>query len=364
MKEKIKKYAWAIGRPLITILAAVFIGGLLILPTGTSPVEAYGALLRGAFGSQINILNSLERATPLLFTGLAATVAFKAGVFNIGIEGQLYMGAFAAALMGIYGAGLPKAVLIPLCFIAAMAGGMLWAVIPGYLNTRLGINLVVICIMMNNIGQLLTEYLCTYPFKGELPVSATAKLSEAAWMTRFSPKSSFNTFFFVGIVLAILLYFMIFRTRFGYELRALGLNQRFARYNGIDVNKRVVVILMISAAIGGLAGAEQVMGANQRFYAGFSANYGFTGITVALLGGLNPLGVIIGAVFFGALNSGAVQMEVATDISRDLISTLQAIMIMLLAIEYFGKPKFVAWAQKRMKKNHSVKEAAVKNDIS
>ena len=360
MKEKVKACLWAVGRPLITIFAAVLIGGLLILPTGTSPVEAYGALLRGAFGSPVGIMKSLERATPLLFTGLAATVAFKAGVFNIGIEGQLYIGAFAAALMGIYGAGLPRPVLILLCLLAAMAGGMLWAAIPGYLNTKLKINLVVISIMMNNIAQLLTEYLCTYPFKGELPVSATAKLAEAAWMTRFSPKSAFNTLFFAGIALAIFLYFVITRTKFGYELRALGLNQRFARYNGINVNKRVIAILMISAAISGLAGAEQVMGANQRFYAGFSANYGFTGITVALLGGLNPLGVIVGAIFFGVLNSGAIQMEVMTNISRDLISTLQAIIIMLLAIEYFGKPKFISWLKKMKQKNGAAKEGGAK----
>lgn len=363
MKENIRKIIWAVGRPLITILAAVLIGALLVIPTGTSPVAAYGALLRGAFGSQVSILNSLERATPLLFTSLAATVAFKAGVFNIGIEGQLYMGAFSAALMGIYGAGLPRAVLIPMCILAAMAGGMLWALIPGYLNTKLKINLVVISIMMNNIGQLFTEYLSTYPFKGELPVSATAKLSEAAWMTRFSPKSAFNTFFFLGILLALLLYFVIFKTTFGYELRALGQSERFTRYNGVNINKKVMVILLMSAAISGIAGAEQVMGANQRFYAGFSANYGFTGITVALLGGLNPLGAVIGAVFFGALNSGAVQMEVATDISRDLISTLQAIIIMLLAIEYLTKPKLIAGIQKKLRRRHQEKEVSGNNVI-
>ena len=201
MKETWKKIAWSLGRPLVTIFVAVLIGALLVLPTGTSPVEAYGALLKGAFGSRVSIFNSLERATPLLFTGLAATVAFKAGVFNIGIEGQLYMGAFAAALMGIYGAGLPRALIIPLCILAAMAGGLLWAVIPGYLNTKLGINLVVISIMMNNVGKLFTEYLCTYPFKGELPVSATAKLSEAAWMTRFSEKSSADSGYLCANVL-------------------------------------------------------------------------------------------------------------------------------------------------------------------
>ena len=329
----IKKALKSLVKPVITIIIALIIGVFLIIPTGTSPLEAYGALIRGAFGSSTSVLNTLERTTPLLFTGLGAAIAFRAGVFNIGLEGQLYVGAFAAALTGIYGAALPRILLIPACILAAMLGGVLWAVVPGMLNTKYSINLVVVTIMMNNIAKLLTNYLCTYPFKGELPTSATYKVGENALMTRFSARSEFNAFFFLGIIAAVLLYIMVYKTRFGYELRALGLNQRFTRYNGVNVKKKVLLILFISAMLAGICGAEQVIGANGRFIDAFSANYGMNGITVALLGGMNPLGAIVGALFLGTLNSGAVQMEVMTNVSRDLISALQAIIIMLLATQ-------------------------------
>jgi len=307
------------------------IGMLLILPTGTPPLHAYKELFLGAFGSKAAILNTLARSTPILFTGLSAAFAFKAGVFNIGIEGQLYMGAFSSALMGIYGAALPKIILIPLCLIAAMAGGLLWSLVPGLLNTRYRINIVVISIMMNNTAQLLTSYLASYPFKGELPFGATYRVGDHAVLPRFYTNSELNLGFVIAILLALALWFILFRTKFGYESRAFGLNHRFTRYMGVNLNKKTLAVLFISAMIAGLAGAEQVLGINYRFMSDFSDGYGFTGISVALLGGLNPLGVVAGALFFGALNNGAIQMEIMTNISRDLISALQAIMILLLA---------------------------------
>lgn len=360
MQRKVQNFLKSLIKPVVTIFIALVVGALLIIPTGTAPMEAYSALFRGAFGSTTSILNTLERSTPLLFTGLGAAIAFRAGVFNIGLEGQLYVGAFAAALMGIYGASLPRIILIPLCILAAMIGGMLWALIPGVLNTKYSINLVVITIMMNNIAKLVTNYLCSYPFKGELPTSATNQLGENALMTRFSERSEFNTFFFIGVLVAIVLYVLMYKTRFGYELRALGLNQRFTRYNGVNVNKKVLAILFISAMLAGLCGAEQVMGANERFIDAFSANYGMNGITVALLGGMNPLGAIVGALFLGSLNSGAVQMEVMTNVSRDLISALQAIIIMLLATQEIVRSEKLKSILKRFK-NKKVNAGEVTN---
>jgi len=323
----------AVLRPIITVLIAFIIGIFLILPTGTSPVDAYRILFYGAFGNMNNILNTLGRSTPLLFSGLAAAFAFKGGVFNIGSEGQMHLGAFAAALVGIYGAGLPAIILIPLCLIGASIAAGLWSIIPGVFKNKYGINIVITSIMMNNIASLFTTYLASYPFKGELPIAATHKVAESAMLMRFSPRSELNIGFVIGIIIAIILYLIIFKTRFGYETRALGLNQRFTSYMGVDINKKSLLILTISAVIAGIGGAEQTLGVNYRFLSGFSPGYGFTGITVALLGGLNPFGVIIGAIFFGALTQGSVQMEVLTNISRDLISALQAIIILLLAAE-------------------------------
>ena len=215
MSGKLKKALAAPAKTLFAIFVALVIGALLVLPTGTTPLEAYKELWNGAFGSKINILNTLARSTPLLFTGLAAALAFRGGVFNIGIEGQLYIGAFSAALIGIYGQNLPPVILIPLCILGAMLGGLLWAVIPGILNTKYQINLVVICTMMNNIAELFTDYLCGYPFKGDIPTNATLKLGENAWLMRFDERSELNIGFILAVVCAVLLYIQMFKTRFG-----------------------------------------------------------------------------------------------------------------------------------------------------
>ncbi|GHV95089.1 ABC transporter permease [Spirochaetia bacterium] len=341
MPELLQKYTMLLIKPVGTILIALMIGVLLIIPTDTSPWEAYSVLFYGAFGSPANFANTLARSTPFLFTGLAAAFAFRAGVFNIGIEGQMYLGALCAALMGVKGSGLPGFLLIPLCLLAAMVGGLLWSFVPGFLKAKFNINIVIVSIMMNNIAILFTSYLSTYPFKGELPIGATGKIAAEAMLPRLGNQSELNFGFIIGLLAAMILYIVIFRTRFGYEMRAFGLNERFTRYMGVDLVKKTLLVLFISGVLAGLAGAEQVMGVNYRFISNFSTGYGFTGITVALLGRLNPLGIIIGAIFFGAMNTGAVQMEVMTSISRDLISSLQAVMILFLAAEYFIKlPKW------------------------
>lgn len=167
-------------KPLATITVALVLGTLLILPTGTSPVEAYRALLFGAFGNLQNLAATLARATPLLFTGLAAAFAFQSGIFNIGAEGQMYLGAFTAALVGIYAGGLPALVVQPLALLAAALAGGIWSLPAGLFRARLQINEVISTIMLNNIAILFTGYLATYPFKGELPIGATSQVSPAA----------------------------------------------------------------------------------------------------------------------------------------------------------------------------------------
>jgi len=330
----------AVAKPVLTILIALAVGTILILPTGTHPLEAYETLFMGAFGSWNNFFTTLARATPLLFTGLAAAFAFQGGVFNIGAEGQLYLGAMAAALVGIYAAAWPWFVLQPAALLAAAVAGGLWSLVPGYMKARLGINEVISTIMMNNIATLFTAYLATYPFKGELYIGATYQVAPAARLWHITPRSALNSGFLIGIIVALILYYVLYRTAFGYEVRALGINQQFAQYMGVDVARRTILLLFISGMIAGLGGAEQVLGVHLRFISNFSPGYAFTGITVALLGRLHPLGVLIGALFFGALEAGALQMETLTNVSRDLLTGLQGIIILLLAAEMLLKFKF------------------------
>lgn len=343
MNKKIEKVLINLVKPIFAIVISLLIGALLILPTGTSPIEAYIILFKSAFGTWQGFCSSLAKATPLLFTGLAGAYAFRAGVFNIGLEGQLYLGGIAAALTGVYFSDLPAIILIPICMIAAMAAGMALAFIPAILNVKLKINIFIICIMLNSIAQLFANYLATYPFKGELPIGATYKIGENAIFPKLAgPMNDLNFGFIIAIIFAVVLYILLFKTKFGYESRASGISRTFSNYIGIDATKKTVIIVMLSGAIAGLAGAEQVMGVNYRYISDFSAGLGYTGITVALLARHNPLGCIIAAIFFGILNNGAIQMEVMTNISRDLIASVQAIMIVFLAADFaidYGKIK-------------------------
>lgn len=338
MNQQKNQWVLNLAKPMLAVLTSLLIGVLLILPTSTSPMEAYGALFQGAFGSVNHICNTLARSTPLLFTGLAAAFAFKSGVFNIGIEGQLYVGGLAAALTGIYLGDLPAVILIPLCFLMSGLAGMIWAFVPAVLKSKMNINIIIVCIMMNSIAQLLTEYLVTYTFRGELSFGATRKVAEHARLPRFLETSELSIGFLFAISLAVILFFLIYKTKFGYECRAFGLNSKFANYIGMNTGRSMIVILLISGFISGFAGAEQVLGVNQRFISNFSPGYGFTGISVALLARHNPLVVIIAAIFMGALSQGAIQMEIMTTVSRDLISSVQAVMIIFLAAEEFGLP--------------------------
>ncbi len=321
-------------KPLTTIGIALLIGAIIIIASGESPIDAYGALFVGSFGNLNAFLNTLSKATPLIFTGLAAAIASTAGVFNIGIEGQLYMGALGAAVCGVQLSFLPSFILLPLCLIVAMICAMVWAIIPGLLNSKLDINIFIMFFMLNNVALLLTEFLANGPFKGDLPEAATGKLPEGAMLARFSIFSDLNMGIVIALVLIAATWFILKKTRLGYECQALGHNRTFSEYIGLRAGKRALIVLMVSAMVAGLAGAEQTMGSLGRFYAGFSDNLGFTGLSIGLLAGNNPIGIVIFAIFFGMLRNGAIFMSISTGISSDIIDVLQSLMIIMISAEF------------------------------
>lgn len=337
--------------PLIAIILSLLVGTLLIIPTGQSPIEVYKMLFVGSFGSISSIASSLAYATPLIFVGIAGAMSFRAGVFNIGLEGQLYAGAMAATLCGIYFGTLPSFILIPMCIISAIIAGAFWGFIPAFLNVKLGVNIFINCIMMNSIAQLFCNYLAAYPFKGELPMPATKAISENAFLAKLAgPLNDLNLGFIIAIFLALIIYFVLFKTRFGYESRAAGISRTFSRYIGVNFGVKTIVIVMISGAIAGIAGAERIMGVSHRYVADFSNGIGYTGIAVSLLALHNPIGCIFAAIFLGALSNGAIQMEVMTNISRDLITSIEAIMIIFMAATYTF-PNFKKYLKKRQVKH-------------
>ncbi|MDH3674432.1 MAG: ABC transporter permease [Anaerolineae bacterium] len=321
-------------RVLLTLTIALIIGGLIVQLSGKDAINAYQVLFDSAFGSDVAIANTLLAATPLIFTGLATVVAFRAGVFNVGVEGSLYIGAFAAAWAGFTFTGLPGFVLIPLIFIAGGLAGGLWGLIPGYLKARLRVDEVVTTIMFNYIAILLTDYLVSGPFLLEgMSNAMSEEIAPQAQLVRIIPKSQWNISFFVALAAYVFVFLMLRRMTLGYEINALGTNPVFTRWSGMHVGKIIMVVMFISGFIGGLAGSGQVGGVHYRYISGFSPGLGFTGIVVALLGRNTPTGALLAALFFGALRNGGSTMELFTRIPRDLIDILQALIIFFVAIE-------------------------------
>lgn len=351
MTAKLKHIGTEALRPLLTIAVSLLIGAVMIITTGESPIHAYSVLFTGALGSVQGLLGTLAKATPLIFTGLAAAFASRAGVFNIGIEGQLYLGAIAAAMVGVTCGSLPAFLLIPLCLLAAIAAAVLWAALPGYLNYKLNINIFIMFFMLNNMAVLFTEFLANGPFKGDLDTASTARIASGAELFRFSRYADFNAGFFIAIAAVGIAWFVMYKTKFGYECSALGKNRTFSQYIGVHASSKTLLVLAVSATIAGLAGAEQVMGFMGRFHSGFSNQLGFTGISVAMLAKDNPIGVVVFAVFFGALGNGALQLSAMTSIPSDLINVLQAIMIILISADFVFRTV-------RRSKRHELREEA------
>jgi simple sugar transport system permease protein len=309
------------------------IGGLLVLALGRNPFEVYGALLTGAFSGWPNFSVTLQMMTPLLFTGLAVALAFRSGVWNIGVEGQMLMGALLAGIVG-YAAPLPDPLMIPACILAALIGGAAWAAIPAILRVFVGVNELVICLMLNPIALLLTGYISARVLKAPGPTNKLPDVVDAARFTNFTLYSQLNTGIFIGLACCVMVAIFNVATVSGFEWKLIGLNARFANYGGVRIRANVIAIMLASGAIAGLAGAEQVLGVYGAYYDNFSPGYGFDGIAVAMLANSNPIGVIMSSFLFGALNSGSSVLQMQLGVSKYLVQVLQFLVVLILAAQF------------------------------
>lgn len=342
--------------PLIAVLAAFVVVGIIILILGDNPFHAYGLLLSSSFGSVKDVGWMLSYATPLIFTGLAVAVAFRCGLLNIGAEGQLYVAAFATAWVGIKFGGtvvnifgkeenwswmsLPSVLLIPMCILTAVIVGGLWGAIPGILKAKFGSHEVINTIMLNFIAIALVSYFTQYFYKlpGD-PILQTAPIGDAAhipklnqYLTFLPPDVPLNVAFILAILMCVAVYVFLWKTKWGYELRAVGENPSAAEYGGISPKKQIVIAMTISGALAGLVAVDEVLGVRHNYYDAFSAELGFLGIAVALLGRNHPLGVFIAALFFGVLRRGEIFVDAYTEtVSKDVGWVLQAIIILFVA---------------------------------
>ncbi|HWS86997.1 MAG TPA: ABC transporter permease [Pyrinomonadaceae bacterium] len=352
--------------PVIAVVVAFVVGGVIVWVIGDNPFEVYGLLLGSALTWPDGIGYTLFYATPLIFTGLAVAVAFRCGLLNIGAEGQLYVAAFACAWVAIkfggavftpqagspisYGwASLPAVLLIPLALAAAVVAGGAWGAIPGWLKARFGAHEVITTIMLNFIAVALVSYFTQYYYKapGD-PIMQSVAVGEAAHIPRlgaFVPglpeRLPLNVAFLLAILACVLVYVFLWRTKWGYEIRATGANPSAAEYGGISVRKQIILAMAVSGALAGMVGINEVLGYRYRYYHEFSASYGFTGIAVALLGRNHPVGVFLAAILFGMLIRGGIFVDAFSEkVTKDLVEVLQAIVILFVAAEALFRGPF------------------------
>ena len=322
--------------PVLAMVIALLVGVLLLLLLGTDPFEAYSALIQGALGNVSGITQTLTKATPLLLVGLGICIAFRGGVINIGGEGQIVVGALAATAFGVGFGNLPALILLPLTLISGAAAGLIWGGIPGLLKARLGVNEILTTVMMNQIALRLMNFLLRGPLLDPAHVAAgtsipqSAALPESIWLPRLVPRTLFHSGAILAVLLALAVYFLLWRTTIGYRIRAVGLNPHASRYAGIPVPKYVTLSLALSGMLCGLAGAVEVLGVHHRMLEGLSGGYGFSGIVAALFGKLHPLGAIPASALFGALLVGADKMQRAVQVPSALAIALQGLVVLFV----------------------------------
>lgn len=323
--------------PLLAVLLAFLVGALMLAALGANPIEAYASMLDGAFGNEAAIFRTLTRATPLLLVAIGICIAFRGGVINIGAEGQLFVGAITATAFSLWaGETLPPVLLIAGTLTAGFLAGAAWGFVPGFLKARFDVNEILTTVMMNQIATQLLFYLLSGPMidpeeirKGTR-IPQSAQLPEASWLPRLAPPSQIHAGLFIGLVAAVIVYILLWRTTLGYRIRAVGLSRDAALYAGISVPRYLTMALALSGALAGLAGAVEVTGVPHRMVEGFAVGYGFSGIVVALFGRLHPLGAIPSAFLFGALLVGAEKMQRTVQVPSATVIALQGLVVIFV----------------------------------
>lgn len=348
--EKIKRVLSAALTSLGAILLSLIVAAVIMLLGGYDPLAAYSALFEGAFGSFNSVANTLSKSIPLLFAGLSFAFASKGGLFNIGGEGQLYMGAFLSAVTALALDGLPRLVVIPLSILAGMAGGAAVGAIVGVLKAKLNIHEVIAAIMMNYIALYFTSYFVNNVIKEEGSMTAqTYPIAEEYMFTKLIPKTQLTTALFLGIALAIGIYFFFKKTRLGFHIRSVGENGMAAKAAGIPMVSLTIITLAASGAIAGLTGVAEVLGKNGRFIDNFSPGFGFTGIAVAVLGNNNPCIILLSSLLFGVLEAGSMKMSYSAGVSSSMVKVIQGLVILFVATPGIIK----AIANLRRRKKHA-----------
>ena len=333
--------------PVGAIIMALLVGAIFILVIGKNPITAYAALIQGAFGDVFSIGETLENTTPLILTGLAVAFAFRAKLFNIGGEGQFLIGALAATWVGT-NLSFPSFIHLPLTLLAGIIAGGLWGGIAGFLKATRGVHEVISTIMLNFIAIFFISYMVTGPMKepSALDIPQTARVAETAQLAKILPPSRLSAGIIIALVAAAFIWWLLWKTTVGYEVRAVGLNFFAAEFGGIKPNYNMFLAMLISGGLAGLGGAIIISGLFLRYQHGFEPGYGFTAIAVSLVGGNNPPGVVLAALLFATLSQGALGMQNVAGVPQDIVLIIQALVIFFVAAPQIVRA-LPQWLEKR-----------------
>ena len=333
--RRIASNAWV---PAVAVLIALLLAGIIIFVTGSSPLEAYRALIEGAFLRPATetrasaFSDTLVATVPFLLLALGISLAFTSGLFNVGAEGQFYMGALIATVIGFKITGLPMIIHLPLTLIGGALAGAVWAGIAGVLKAKRGASEVITTIMLNYVAYSIVDYLVNGPIRGTGSAPRTPDVSPSAAIPAiFGAPDRLHYGFVIAIVMAIVYWFVMQRTTLGFRLRTTGVNPDAARYAGINVSNMTIMAMALSGALAGLAGAVEVLSLYRYLPSAFTSGYGFDSIAVALLGMGNPIGIALAALLFGAMQNGSTYMQFSAGVSNYIISVLQAFIIIFVA---------------------------------
>ena len=339
----------SIRKILLTMVTALAIGALFIIFIGENPIEAYIALFRGAFNGKLKIGTTLASFTPLLLTSCAFAIAAKVGAFNVGVEGEVFLGGITAAYIGINWTFLPKPILLITCFLGAMIVAAAWAYIPGALKMYFGVSEVCVTILMNSVALYITSYLVSGPMSAN--VANAQSLPVTVNLYQFMKPSSANVGLFIAIIITILIIWIYYKTTFGYKIRTVGSNPEHAEYVGINPKSVFIRTMMLSGALGGMAGCIEVLGVHGYFLNNFATGLGSNGMLAALIVKNNIIFAPFMAFFLAALKSGAMGMQQSTGVPKSIVDTITAVFIIVATME-------LLFTFKNRKKNKAEKSAA------
>ncbi|MBN2135492.1 MAG: ABC transporter permease [Acidobacteria bacterium] len=341
MKKSGKDLLRSFTGAVLALFFAFLISSIIIVISGKDPILAGKALIAGSIGSGDSILLTLQKTIPLIFTGLSVAIGFKAGLFNIGAEGQMYIGAIISAWLAAQiniGSGF---LLIPLVFILSILGGAIWGLVPGLLRSYRGVHEVLSTIMMNYIAIHFTLFFVKGPMRGDPHIVKSKPIQSAAELPNIihSGALTLSIGIIIAIFSAVLLWFFLKKTTAGYLLRMTGQNKTAVDSAGFNSKKIIVFTMMLAGGLAGLGGAVEITGLHHTFYGQFSPGYGFDGIAVALIASNNPIGVIFAALLFGALRAADRHLQLSADVPKDLILIIQGLVILFIGIRYFLEKK-------------------------